>query len=193
MYRNMGYISSMEKEIVPKCSTPSSVTYITNFIFYTPIFTVTNIYFHTEFLKTILVSIAPLLFHLFMIILCGVCMYICLFKCACVHTHTCFVGLRLRSGIFLDHSFLSFFEARSPNQTKTLPTTLALLLSLFQVFYSACQVPGRPPCPPSVYISSGDLNAPTLTCLTAEQSTHSPLSPFKNISSLFGFSLSIFN
>lgn len=139
MYRNMGYISSMEKEIVPKCSTPSSVTYITNFIFYSPIFTVTNIYFHTVFLKTILVSIAPLLFHLFMIILCGVCMYIFLFKCSCVHIHTCFVGPRLRSGIFFDHSFLSFFEAQSPNQTKTLPTTLALLLSLFQVFYSACQ------------------------------------------------------
>lgn len=139
MYKNMGYISSMEKEIVPKSSTPSSVSYITNLIFYTPLFIVTDIYFHTVFLKTILVSIVPLLLHLVMLILCGVYMYRCPIKCLCVHMCTCFFGPRLRSGIFLDHSFLSFFEAQSPNQTKTLPITLALLLSLFQVFYSAFQ------------------------------------------------------
>lgn len=151
--------------------------------------------FSYSIFKNILVSIAPLLLHLSILILCGVCMYICPFKCLCVHMSTCFFGPRLRSGIFLDHSFLSFFEAQSPSQTKTMPITLAFLLSLsrYSTLPSKAGVPGRPSCPPSVYISSGDLNAPSLTCFTAEQSTQPPHSPFKNISSLFGFSLSTFN
>lgn len=61
---------------------------------------------------------------------CVVCACICPFKCVCVHTHTCFVGPRLRSGIFLDHSFSFILRGTvsQPNQNSAYNPGLASIL-----------------------------------------------------------------
>lgn len=130
------------------------------------------------FPKTIFVSITPLLLLLYMFILCDI--YAHLHVCGYTKCAHAFLGPRLRSRIFLDHSFSSFFVAGSPNQTKNLSIIL-VLLSIFAPrilsMTSKAGAIGRPPCPHSVYIGSGDLISPPFTCLIAEQSTQTPHSP----------------